>query len=97
MLGSPKRVYPKAEVIQVAGFLSRCRAACSAEFALHRHEIDDRLARSQLNQADLVLASLNRTSENSAVEAKHAVDVDNAQYKMVDFANADHGSRDVGG
>jgi hypothetical protein len=85
-----KRVYPKAEMIQVASFFSGCRAARSTEFAIHRHEVNDRSAGSQLNQADLVLASLDRTSENSAVEAKHAVEVDNTQYKMVDFANADH-------
>jgi len=85
-----KRVYPKAEMIEVTSFFSRCRAARSAEFAIHRHEINDRSASSQLNQADLVLASLDGASENSAVEAKHAVDVYDAQYKMVDFANADH-------
>jgi hypothetical protein len=85
-----KWVYPKAEMIQVASFLSGCCAACPAEFAIDGHEIEDGSARSQLNQADLVLASLDRTSENPTVEAKHAVEVDNTQYKMVDFANADH-------
>ena len=85
-----KRVYPQAEMIQVASFLSgRCTAG-SAEFAVYGHEIDDRSASSQLNQADLVLASLDRASENSAVETKHAVDVDDAQYKVIDFADADH-------
>ena len=80
----------KAEMMQVATFLSRRCATRSAELALHGHEINDRSASSQLNQADLALASLDGTSENSAVEAKQAVDVDNAQHKMVDFADADH-------
>lgn len=82
--------YPETEVIQVARFLSRCCTAGSAEFAVHGHEIDDRSAGAQLNQANFVLAPLYRTSESAAVEAKHAVEVDNAQYNMVDFANADH-------
>jgi len=89
-------VDPKAEVIQVASFLSRWRAARSAEFAFHGHEIDDRPASSQLNQVDLVLAALDRASENFAVEAKHAVEVDHAQHKMVDFTNVDHRWCDVG-
>jgi hypothetical protein len=50
-----------------------------------------------LNQANFVLASLYRASKRTAVEAKHAVKVDNAQYKMVDFANTDHRVREVGG
>jgi hypothetical protein len=89
--------YPETEVIQVACFLSRCCAAGSAEFAIHGHEINDRSASAQLNQANFVLASLYRTSESAAVKAKHAVEVDNAQYQMVDFANSDHRVREVGG
>jgi hypothetical protein len=92
-----ERFYPKAEVIQVACFLSWRCAAGSAEFAIHGHEINDRLASAQLNQANVVLASLYRTSKSAAVEAKHAVEVDNAQYKMVDFANTDHRVREVAG
>jgi len=72
-------------------------AARPPKLALQRHEINDRSAGSQLNQANLVLASLDGTSENSAVEAKHVVGVDDAQYEMVDFANADHRWRDAGG
>ena len=89
--------YPETEVIQVASFFSRRCAAGSAEFAIHGHHINDRSASAQLNQANFVLASLYRTSESAAVEAKHAVEVDNAQYKMVDFANTNHRVREVGG
>ncbi len=89
-------LYPKAEMIEVVSFFARCCAARSTEFAIHRHEINDRSAGSQLNQADLILASLDRTSENSAIEAKHVVDVDNAQHKMADFTNADHRWCDAG-
>jgi len=89
-------LYPKAEMIEVASFFARCCAARSTEFAIHRHSINDGSAGSQLNQADLILASLDRTSENSTIEAKHVVDVDNAQHKMVDFTNADHRWWDAG-
>jgi hypothetical protein len=89
--------YPKTEVIQVACFLSWRCAAGSAEFAVHGHEINERSTSAQLNQSDFVLPSLYRTPENAAVKAKHAVEVDNAQYKMVDFADMDHGVREVGG
>ena len=92
-----ERFHPEAEVIQVACFPSWRCAASSAEFAIHGHEINDRSPRAKLNQANFVLASLYRTSENATVEAKHAVEVDNAQYKMVDFANTDHRVREMGG
>ena len=82
--------YPETKVIQVACFPPWRCAAGSAEFAIHGHEINNRSASAQLNQANFVFASLYRTSESAAVEAKHAVEVDNAQYKMVDFANTDH-------
>jgi hypothetical protein len=82
--------YPETEVIQVACFFSWRRAASSAEIAIHRHEVNDRPASAKLHQANFVLASLYRTSESTAIEAKHTVEVDNAQYKMVDFANSDH-------
>ena len=89
--------YPETEVIQVACVLSWRCAAGSAEFAIHGHEINDRSASAQLNQANFVLTSLYRTSESATVEAKHAVEIDNAQYEMVDFANTNHRVRKVSG
>jgi len=50
--------HPETEVIQVACFLSWRRTAGSAEFAIHGHEINDRSASAQLNQANFVLAPL---------------------------------------
>jgi hypothetical protein len=70
--------YAKAEVIQVARFFPRRRTASAAEFAIHSHEVNERSPSPQLNQANRVLASLNRASEDLAVEVKHAVEVDNA-------------------
>jgi hypothetical protein len=92
-----ERFHPETEVIQITCFPSWRCAAGSAEFAIHGHEINYRSAHAKLNQANFVLASLYRTSESATVKAKHAVEVDNAQYKMVDFANTDHRAREVGG
>jgi len=46
-----ERFYPKAKVIQIACFSCRRRAASSAEFAAYGHEIKERSASTQLNQA----------------------------------------------
>jgi hypothetical protein len=81
--------HPKGEMIEVACILSGCCATGSAMFAIDGNEINDRSARAQLDQADVVLAPVHRTSESVAVEAHHALEVDDAQHKMVDFANAD--------
>jgi hypothetical protein len=89
--------HPKAEVIQVARFSSRRCAADSTEFAVDRHEINDRSPSAQLDQANLVLASFHRTSECAAVEAKHAVEVNNAQHEVIDFADLNHCSPEVDG
>ena len=84
-------------MIEVACFFSRRCAAGFSEFAIYGYEINDRPASAQLDQAKVVLASLHHTSERTAVEAEHAVEIDNAQYKMVDFANTDHRVREAGG
>ena len=89
--------HPETEVIQVASVLAWRRAAGTAEFAIDGHEINDRSAGAQLNQANFILAPFHRASERAAVETKHAVEVDNAQDKMVYFADTDHRVREVGG
>jgi hypothetical protein len=83
-------LHPDAEVIHVAPFPSWRRASGFAEFAVHWNEINERPTGTQLYKADFVLPPLYGASENVAVKVKHAVEVDNAQYKMVDFANSDH-------
>lgn len=89
-------LYPKAKVIEVAPLVSRSCAADSAKFSIDGHKVDDGPARSQLNQTDLILAPLDCAAKGATVEMKHAIEVDNAQYKMVDFANVDHGLRKGG-
>ena len=92
-----ERVDPEAEVIQVAALRSRRRTACTPEHAVDRHEIDQRAAGAQLDQADRILATLDPATEGVDVEAKHRVQVDHAQDKMVDFPDVDHGACVLGG
>jgi len=80
----------KAEVIQVARLLSWRRATSSAKLAVHGNKIDDRPAGAQLDQANCVLSFLNRTAEPITIEAEHAIQIDNAQYQVIDFADVDH-------
>lgn len=87
---------PQAEMIQVPSLSSGSRATGFAKFAINGNEIQNRPASAQLNQPDLVLALLDRAPESPAVEAKHFFNVDDAQYKMVDFANSDHRTGRVG-
>ncbi len=44
-----ERLNPKTKVIQVATIAAGCCAACAAEVAVHRHEIKNRSAGTQLD------------------------------------------------
>jgi hypothetical protein len=79
--------YPKAEMIQIVSFFARSCAASPTEFAIYGHQIEQRATSTELNQTDLILTTLDRAAEHLAVEANHAVEVDNAEDKMVDFPN----------
>lgn len=79
-----------AEVIEVPAFLPGWCAPGDSEFAIHGDEVNQRAASTKLNQADEILSSLNRASEDHAVEVKHLVEIDNAQHQMIDFPNMDH-------
>jgi hypothetical protein len=83
-------LHPQAEVIKIARFLAGRRTASFAEFAIDGYQINDRSTSAQLDQANFVLPSFYGAPEGTAVEAKHAVEVYNAQYKVIDFANMDH-------
>ena len=85
-----ERLDAKAEVIEVSTFLRWWGTTRFAELTVHRHEIDQRTPRAKLNQPDGVLASFNRAPEHFAVEANHAIEVDHAQYKVVNLTDANH-------
>jgi hypothetical protein len=78
-------------VVDVASLGARRGAAGAAEDAVDRDEVDQRAAGAQLDQADLVLAALDRAAEDVAVERERAVEVDDAQHDVVDLADPDHG------
>jgi hypothetical protein len=65
--------------------LAWCCAANLAEFSIYGHQIEQRATSTELNQTNPILATLDRAAEHLAVKANHAVEVDNAQDKMVDF------------
>jgi len=87
-----ERLDTKAEVIEVPSFLRRWRTPGLAKLTIHWHKVDEGASGAKLNQPDGVLAPFDRASEYSAVEAKHAIEVDHAQYKVVNFTDANHGA-----
>jgi hypothetical protein len=80
----------KAEVIEIPRFGHGCGSAHAAEFSIYWHQVDERVAGTQLNEPDLILPPLNDAAERLAIEAQHACDIDNAQYKVVDLADTEH-------
>jgi len=87
-----ERLDAQAEVGEIAAFLASRRAAGAAERAVDRHEVDQRASGAQLDQADVVLAPLDRAAEDVAIEGDHRRDVADAQDEVVDLAHADHGA-----
>ena len=86
------RVDAQAEVIEVASFLAGCSAPRATERAVDRHEVDQRASGAQLDQADVVLESLDHAAEHLAIEREHRRDVADAQDQVVNLAHADHGA-----
>jgi len=92
-IGLVEWFHPQTEVIEISCLPSRCGATGSAEFAIDGHEINEGPTSAQLNEANLVLPSLHGATKRVAVEAEHAAEVDNAQNKMINLADLDHGIR----
>jgi hypothetical protein len=70
-------------------FAWRC-AAGAAKLTVDWYKIKNRSSSAQLDQSYLILAALDRASKRVAVEAKHPVQINDAQHKVIDFANAHH-------
>ena len=79
-----ERSHPQAEVIHVAALRARRRAALSAQHTVHRHEVDERVARAQLQQSDLLLEHLDAAAEDIAIEIAGAVQVGDAQHDVIE-------------
>jgi hypothetical protein len=85
-----ERLDAKAKVIKVPPFLRRWRTTGSAKLAIHGYEVDQGAPRPKLYQPYRVLASFDRAPKHPAVEAKHAVKVDHAQYNVVNLSDTNH-------
>ncbi len=94
--GFIERLDAKTEVIEVPSLLRWWRATDLAKLTRHWHEVNQRAPCPKLNQPDGILASFDRAPERPAVKAKHAIKIDDAQYKMVNLTDMDHwgGGRD---
>ena len=87
----------KAEIIEIAALLSGRRPASALELSGNGNKVKQRAAGAQLNQANRILPPLDGATEHVTIKAKHLVEVDNTQHKMVDFTNVDHGIDDFAG
>jgi hypothetical protein len=90
--GFVERLYPKAKVIKIAAFNAWRRAACTPQLAVDRHKVNQRSAGPQLDQTYRILSALDRASKHITVKVKHSVQIDYAQYQVINFANANHRS-----
>ena len=62
----------EAEMIERCDLPSRRRPAFLPELAVDRHEIDQRLAGTQSNEADVLTRAFQQAARSLAVEASHA-------------------------
>jgi hypothetical protein len=90
--GFVKRLHPKAKVIQIAAFNAWCRAAGTPQLTVDRHKVNQGSAGPQLDQTYRILSAFNRASKHITIKVKHSVQIDYAQYQVVNFANANHRS-----
>ena len=90
--GFIERFYPKAKMIEISPLGARRCAAGPPQFAVDRHEINQGSARSQLNQTYRILSALDRASQHITVKVKHLVQINHAQYQVINFPNPNHRS-----
>lgn len=77
-------------MIQVPSAETGRRSAGASEFAIDLDQVNQRPPSAKLNQTDGVVSTLDRTSEDAAVELKHSVQIDCPQDQVIDFAYLDH-------
>jgi hypothetical protein len=85
-------LHPKAKMVEVSAFSARRSAAGTPQLAVDRHQINQGSTRSQLNQTYRILSTLDRASQYVTIKVKHWVQINHAQYQVINFANANHGS-----
>jgi hypothetical protein len=89
--GFIERFYPKAKMIKISPFNAWRRAAGSPQLAADRHKVNQGSAGPQLDQTNRILSALDRASKHITVKVKHSVQIEDTQYQVVNFANANHG------
>jgi len=80
----------KTYMIHVAPFGAGWRTASFPERAIDRHQVNEAAPGAQLHQTEIVHHPLDATTQYLAVEALHALQINNTQYHMVDVTNLDH-------
>ena len=90
--GLVERFYSKAKVIKISPFNAWRRATGPSQLAVNWHKVNQRSAGPQLHQTYGILSALDRTSQHIAIKVKHADQIHDAQYQVINFANANHAS-----
>ena len=90
--GLVERFYSKAKVIKIFPFNAWGRAASTSQLAVDWHKVNQRSAGPQLHQTYRLLSALDRASKHITVKVEHSVQMDDAQYQMINIANANHAS-----
>ena len=85
-----ERIDPKTEVVEVACVFARRGTAGSAQFAIHRNQVDEGRAGAKLDQPDLVLPPFDGAAKRIAVETKHGFEIDHSKDQMIDITNMNH-------
>jgi hypothetical protein len=88
--GYIERFHPEAEMINISPVNARRSAAGTPQLALHRHQVNQGSTRSQLHQTYGVLSAFDRASQHITVKVKHSIQINHAQYQVINFANANH-------
>jgi hypothetical protein len=90
--GFVERLYPKAKMIKIAALNAWRRATRSPQLAPDRHKVNQGSASAQLDETYRILSALNRASKHITIKVKHSVQIDDAQYQVINVANANHRS-----
>jgi hypothetical protein len=88
--GFIERFHPKAKMIKISPFGARRCAAGTPQLAVDWHKINQGSTRSQLNQTYRILPALDRASQYITIKVQHWVQIDHAQYQVINFAKANH-------
>jgi hypothetical protein len=90
--GFVERFYPKAKMIEISPFSARRSAAGTPQLAVDWHKVNQGSAGPQLDQTYRLLPALDRASQHITVKVKHWVQINHAQYQVINFPNPNHRS-----